>query len=195
MIYVEDNFLSEKEFSDIKQLIPKRYIKHYDKQRIPGAIEPIRYEWHDLKGDYREGCRFLGNASLPAIEKLISTFTKLEIPAVNFSVWFAYMFTGMRNIAHKDAALRKSNKSHTYTTMYYTSDWQSGWGGELVFGEPIYENKKIVGVIPRQVIEPLPNRQVIWSRDEAHEVMVVTHPDIDFVRCSLGSGWSSVDDE
>jgi Rps23 Pro-64 3,4-dihydroxylase Tpa1-like proline 4-hydroxylase len=196
MIYIEDNFLSEKEFSDIKQLIPKRYPKHSDKFRVLEPHIPIRYEWHDLKGNYKEGCRFLGISSLPAIEKTVEVFNKLNIPAVNFSVWFAYMFTGMRNIAHVDGALRNSKRSSTYTTMYYTSDWQKGWGGELIFGESVYDNNhNLVEIVPKQIIEPIPNRQVIWSREQAHEVYVVTHPDPNFVRCSIGSGWSSFDDQ
>lgn len=197
MIYIEDNFLPEKEFTNLRNLIPKRYLKQrYANERLPGAKEPVRYEWHDLKGDWKEGCNFLGKDSLPAAEKLYDTFIKLGIPAVNFSLWFAYLFTGMRNIVHRDGPLRKSYREHTYTTMLYTSEWQSGYGGELVFGEPEYDdNGLIIHVNPVQIIEPLPNRQIIWSREHYHEVLVVKHPDKDFVRCSFGSGWSSVDDK
>lgn len=196
MIYVCDNFLSEKEFSELRELIPKRYLKkRFDTLKVDGAIEPIRYEFHSKTGDYEEGSKFLGQSSFPAIQKLLETFHSFDIPAVNYSLWFAYMFTGMRNIAHRDGALRHSMQKHTYTTMLYTSEWEKDWGGELVFGDPVFDDKgRMIKVIPKQIIEPLPNRQVIWSRDEAHEVYVVKHPDKDFVRCSFGSGWSSVDD-
>jgi len=194
MIYVEDDFLPEKEFSALRELIPKRYVKHREHLKSPDAYESIRLTWHDHHGDWREGCKFLGIASQPAIEKLIQTFDKLNIPAVSYSVWFAYMFPDMRFAPHVDGELRQSNREHTYTCMYYTSDWQPGWGGELIFGDFIIENGKWVGVTPDTVIEPKPNRQVIFSREHPHEVKRVTHPDSNFMRCALGSGWSSVKD-
>lgn len=194
MIYIEDDFLPEKEFSALRNLIPKRYIKHKEHLRSPDAYESIRLTWHDPKADWRQGCRFLGDHSFPAVEKLIKTFEKLNIPAVSYSLWYAYMFTGMRFIPHIDGELRQSNREHTYTCMYYTSDWEPGWGGELVFGEPIFENGKMTCVTPDRIIEPKPNRQVIFSREHAHEVYRVSHPDPTYMRCALGSGWSSVKD-
>ena len=194
MIYVEDDFLPEKEFSALRNLIPKRYVKHREHLKSPDAYESIRLTWHDPRGDYKEGSKFLGDHSLPAIEKLIQTFQKLNIPAVSYSLWYAYMFPGMRFAPHVDGELRQSNREHTYTCMYYTSDWQEGWGGELVFGEPVFENGKMVRVTPDKIIEPKPNRQVIFSREYAHEVYRVSHPDSNYMRCALGSGWSSVKD-
>lgn len=194
MIYVEDDFLPEKEFSALRNLIPKRYIRHREHLKSPDAYESIRLTWHDPKGDWREGCRFLGDHSIPAIEKLINTFEKLNIPAVSYSVWYAYMFPGMRFAPHIDGELRQSNREHSYTCMYYTSDWQEGWGGELVFGELIAGDGKFIGVTPDLIVEPKPNRQVIFSREHPHEVKRVMHPDPNYMRCALGSGWSSVKD-
>jgi hypothetical protein len=194
MIYVEDDFLPEHEFSALRDQIPKRYIKNQDHMKNPDSYESIRLTWHSPQGDWEDGCRFLGNPSVPAVVKLMETFKKLNIPAVSYSLWYAYMFPDMRVIAHSDGELRQSNREHTYTCLYYTSDWQPGWGGELVFGEPIYENKKLVRVTPDTIIEPKPNRQVIFSRNHAHEVLRVTHNDPSYIRCALGSGWSSVKD-
>lgn len=194
MIYIEDNFLPEKEFSALRDLIPKRYTKHQEERKNPDSYEAIRLTWHDPRGDWREGCRFLGVASTPAIEKLITVFESHDIPARSYSLWFAYMFPGMRFYPHIDGELRQSNRNHSYTCMYYTSDWQEGWGGELVFGEAIYEDKKLVGIKSERIVEPLPNRLILFSREYPHEVKRVSHPDPEFMRCALGSGWSSVKD-
>jgi hypothetical protein len=194
MIYVEDDFIPEKEFSELRDLIPKRYIKHREHLKSPDAYESIRLTWHDPRGDWQEGCKFLGIASRPAVEKLIQTFDKLNIPAVSYSLWYAYMFPTMRFAPHIDGELRQSNRNHTYTCMYYTSDWEPGWGGELVFGEPIYKGRVMIGVKPEMIVEPKPNRQVIFSREHPHEVYRVSHPDPNYMRCALGSGWSSLKD-
>lgn len=197
MIYVEDDFLPEKEFFALRELILRRYnsVKHKEKTlKNPDSYESIRLTYHDPKGNYKEGSRFLGDASWPAIDKLIKTFEKLNIPAESYSLWFAYMFSGMRFIPHIDGELRQSNREHTYTCMYYTSDWQPGWGGELIFGEMIVKDGEFIGVTPDTIVEPKPNRQVIFSREHPHEVSRIVNPDSEYIRCALGSGWSSVKD-
>ena len=59
--------------------------------------------------------------------------------------------------AHKDASLRKSNEEHTYTAILYTSDWQPGWGGEFIVGEPVWNpdvSAKAVGLKNLTANEP-----------------------------------------
>lgn len=196
MIYVEDNCLPAKEFELLRNLIKKRYVPFSEDLISEDAYEAIRLTHHDAHGNWREGVKFLGMDSLPGVEKVIATFQSLNIPAVNYSLWFAYNYNGTRVIPHRDGPLRRSNREHTYTSLLYTSDWQPGWGGELIFGDPIIEkpSNKLSAIKPTKIIEPIPNRLVIFSRDECHEVKRVTAPDPDYVRNALGSGWSSTKD-
>jgi Rps23 Pro-64 3,4-dihydroxylase Tpa1-like proline 4-hydroxylase len=116
----------------------------------------------------------------------------------NWSVWFQYIISSMTLPAHKDANLRKSSEEHTYTAILYTSEWQPGWGGEFIVGEPIWNPDVVTNAIGLKnlthTIEPKQNRMLIWSRDEWHAVQKVTHPDPNYVRSFFATGWSSVDD-
>jgi Rps23 Pro-64 3,4-dihydroxylase Tpa1-like proline 4-hydroxylase len=196
MIYVEDNFLPQDQFLALRDTISRRYVPGINNSKnTEQGYESQRLTWHDQNADWKEGCKFLGVASIPAIEKIIDTLKSQTIDPVNYSVWFAYTFNNTGVIAHLDGPLRYSNREHTYTTLLYTSDWQSDWGGELVFGHPIpNEEKKLIKIDPYKVIDPIPNRMVIFSRDQAHEVRNVIHPDPSFCRMALGAGWSSTID-
>lgn len=196
MIYVEDNFLPQDQFLTLRDTITKRYVPgHFKSEAEKLGYESQRLTWHNQDADWLEGCRFLGIAAVPAIEKIIKTFKAQNINPLNYSVWFAYTFNNTGVVAHRDGALRFSTREHTYTSLLYTSDWQEGWGGELVFGNPIIDNnKKLVSVEAYKTINPIPNRMVFFSRDEVHEVKKVTHPDNNFCRMALGSGWSSLED-
>jgi Rps23 Pro-64 3,4-dihydroxylase Tpa1-like proline 4-hydroxylase len=195
MIYIEDNCLPAKEFELLKNLIQKRYIPFDRTLTVEDAYKAIRLTHHDARGNWHEGVKFLGMNSLAGVEKVIDTFKTLGIPAVNYSLWFAYNYNGTRVKAHRDGPLRRSTREHTYTSLLYTSDWQPGWGGELVFGEPVKDiNDKPSSIIPEKIIDPVPNRLVIFSRDHYHEVKKVTAPDQSYVRQALGTGWSSTRD-
>lgn len=195
MFYIEDNFLPKKEFELLRDIIPKRYVSNLDKHRGVGAYESARLIHHDPYANWEEGCNFLSPAARPAMEKTIAAFKSQGIDPLNYSMWFSYTFDGMRFAAHMDSGLRRSNRYHSYTSIFYTSDWQPGWGGELVIGSPVLDaDNKLISVEPEHVIQPLPNRLVFFSRDEPHEVLLVTNPDPSYCRCALGAGWSSVAD-
>jgi len=200
MIHYVDNFLPQDQFEALKKRVDNRFGtgKGYDLQ--PNTDEPCRVTWHDSGGDWEKALNFLGHECRPAIEKMIVSLEQ-DMGAKdlkNWSVWFQYIISSMTLPAHQDQNLRKSNKTHTYTCIIYTSDWQPGWGGEFIVGEPVWDpevSAKAVGLKNlTHTIEPKQNRMLIWSRDEWHAVQKVTHPDPNFVRGFFATGWSSVDD-
>lgn len=196
MIYIEDNFLPEDQFLALRDTVKRRYVPGINNSKnTEQGYESQRLTWHNQNADWQEACRFLGVASIPAIKKIIETFKSQNIDPVNYSVWFAYTFNNTGVIPHLDGPLRNSTRKNTYTSLLYTTDWNKDWGGQLVFGHPIpNKEKKLANIDPYMVIDPIPNRMVIFSRENAHEVKNVTHPDINFCRMALGAGWSSIND-
>lgn len=207
MIYYEDNFLPEGQFAALKSRVASRFVAAAKTRLSKNPINPVRLTHHGSSGDWKEGCMFLGKESVPAIEKIIATLESFKIKNLkNYSVWYQYSINNMSIPPHADAGLRKSDQKNSYSAILYTSDWQSGWGGEFVVGDPIYppEKENRYSTAPRlpgsitltnisHVIEPLPNRLIMWSRDTWHEVNKVTNSDPNYVRSFLGTGWSSVD--
>jgi Rps23 Pro-64 3,4-dihydroxylase Tpa1-like proline 4-hydroxylase len=200
MIHYVDNFLPQDQFEALKKRVDKRFGTGRGHDLQPDTDEPCRVTWHDSSGDWEGSLNFFGHECRPAIEKMIMSLEQ-DMGAKdlkNWSVWFQYIISSMTLPAHKDASLRKSNEEHTYTAILYTSDWQPGWGGEFIVGEPVWNpdvSAKAVGLKNlTHTIDPLPNRMLIWSRDEWHAVQKVTHPDPNFVRGFFATGWSSVDD-
>ena len=45
------------------------------------------------------------------------------------------------------------------------------------------------------VIEPKPNRMLIWSREEWHMVNALTVNDPNYVRSFFGTSWSSIESD
>ena len=200
MIHYVDNFLPQDQFEALKKRVDKRFGTGRGHDLQPDTDEPCRVTWHDSSGDWEGSLNFFGHECRPAIEKMIMSLEQ-DMGAKdlkNWSVWFQYIISSMTLPAHKDASLRKSKEEHTYTAILYTSDWQPGWGGEFIVGEPVWNpdvSAKAVGLKNlTHTIDPLPNRMLIWSRDEWHAVQKVTHPDPNFVRGFFATGWSSVDD-
>ena len=206
MIHYIDNFLPQDQFLALKARVDGRFNTGDTSYLYEGSEEPVRITHHDHTGDWVEGCNFLGRECIPALDKMVATLEELGVTELlNWSIWFQYIINTMTLPPHQDQGLRSSDKEHTYTAILYTSDWQPGWGGEFIVGEPTYteEDYKMMKeqkVFPRakgmknltHVVEPKPNRMLIWSREEWHAVQKVTNPDPDYVRSFFGSGWSSV---
>jgi hypothetical protein len=201
MIYYVDDFLPEDQFSALKTRVAKRFVSTDKTKLSENSDEPVRLTYHDKTGNWREGCNYLGLECIPAVEKIIQTFESLGVQELkNWSIWYQYIIDTMSIPTHQDQELRYSSKRNTYTAIIYTSDWQPGWGGEFVVGTPIYDNQsetklyRATGINPTQIVEPLPNRMLIWSRDEWHAVNKVTVNDPSYMRSFFGTGWSSIAD-
>jgi len=200
MIYVEDNFLPQKQFEELKTLALKRFTKANGSKFRPGD-EPVRITHHGADGKWEEGCRLLGPESVPAALAVIKKFENLGVQNLtNWSVWFQYYAPDQDLGIHCDQALRYSTQKNCYTCALYLSDWSEGMGGEFVSGQPVYEDRGPQGYIcvdlvePRTIVEPLPNRLLIWSRDVWHKVNKVTVADPNYKRMFFGTGWSSIND-
>ena len=206
MIYYQDNFLPEDQFLALRNRVQRRFVPTDPEKLKKDSDEPVRLTHHDYNGDWREGCNYLGLECIPAIEKIITTLEERGIDNIkNWSIWYQYIIDTMTLPPHQDQGLRKSDKANTYTAIIYTSDWQPGWGGEFIVGEPQYKesDKHLFNsmAMPRaeslinltHVVEPLPNRMLIWSREEWHAVNKVTVDDPEYIGSFFGTGWSSID--
>lgn len=197
MIHYIDDFLPQDQFDALADRVKKGF--RGDKSLLVSeGEEPVRVTHHDQSGDWGEGCNFLGQECRPAIEKMIVTMEDLGIKDLkNWSIWYQYIIDTMTVPTHRDGGLRKSDQANTYTAIIYTSDWQPGWGGEFIVGEPIFDNQSVPKPIGLKnlthTIDPKPNRMLIWSRDEWHGVQKVTNPDTNYMRSFFGTGWSSID--
>ena len=203
MIHYVDNFLPQDQFEALASRVAKGFRGDLSALQENGD-EPVRVTHHDHSGDWGEGCNFLGQECRPAIEKMITTMEDLGIQELkNWSIWYQYIINTMTLPAHQDQGLRKSDQANTFTTVLYTSDWEPGMGGEFIVGEPVYEKAIVAGseIYTRatglknltHVIEPLPNRMLIWSREEWHAVQKVTCDKPNYLRSFFGTGWSSID--
>lgn len=200
MIYFEDNFLPEDQFIALRDRAIKRFTRSNGSNLKPGD-DPVRITYHDATGNWEEGCRLLGPETVVAAQKMIATLEKLNVENLkNWSVWFQYLGPDMDIPIHCDQALRYSTQANCYTCALYLSDWTKGSGGEWVSGSPVYEDLSYKGhacidlVEPLTIIEPIPNRLLIWSRELWHKVNKVNTDDPNYKRIFFGTGWSSVDD-
>lgn len=202
MIHYIDNFLPQDQFDALAKRVQGRFGSGDTSVLKQDSDEPVRITWHDESGDWREGCNFLGHECIPAVEKMIAVMEDLNVRDLkSWSIWYQYIIDTMTLPTHQDQGLRKSDQANTYTAILYTSHWQPGWGGEFIVGDPVFEEQKLTMAMPRasglenltHVIEPLPNRMLIWSREEWHAVQKVTNTDPDYVRSFFGTGWSSID--
>lgn len=198
LFYIDD-FLPTDQFQALKQRILSRFVRGNGQKFKHGSGDPIRIESHHEDGNWREGVNLLGQECTPAILKII---TSLEDHGArdlcNWSVWFQYTTDGMHIPIHRDAPLRKSTLEHTYSAILYCSDWEPGWGGEFYHGEPVWEEpapgqrQTVKELTVTGVIQPIPNRMIVWSRDIWHAVYPVTYDNPDYKRAFLGTGWSSI---
>lgn len=203
MIYYEDNFLPEEQFAALKSRVASRFVATDKRKFSKGSDRPVRLTHHGSDGNWKEGCNLLGRECEPAIEKIILTLENFGVKNLkNWSVWYQYIINTMSIPAHADQQLRKSDQKNTYSAILYTSEWQPGWGGEFIVGDPVFpKNEKKQNLTARSatltnishIIDPLPNRLLIWSRDVWHAVNKVTNDDPNYVRSFLGTGWSSID--
>lgn len=200
MIYIEDNFLPEQQFQALRERAFKRFTKSNGSNLKPGD-DPVRITHHDPNGNWEEGCRLLGPETIFATQRVIETFKKLKVENLkNWSVWFQYLGPDMDVPVHCDQALRYSSQKNCYTAALYLSDWTKDMAGEYVSGMPVYEDRGNKGYVcvdlvePFTIVEPLPNRLLIWSREVWHKVNKVNTTDPNYKRIFFGTGWSSIDD-
>jgi hypothetical protein len=204
MIHYIDDFLPQDQFEALANRVQGRFGTGNTSVLVEDSDEPVRITCHDHSGNWEESCNFIGQECRPAIEKMITVMEDLGIKNLkNWSIWFQYIINTMTLPAHQDQGLRKSDQTNTYTAVIYTSDWQPGMGGEFIVGEPIYEELEanVSMAMPgasglknlTHVIDPIPNRMLIWSREEWHAVQKVTCDSPNYVRSFFGAGWSSID--
>lgn len=198
MIHYIDDFLPQDQFDALAKRV-KSGLRGNISLLKENSDEPVRVTHHDHSGNWEEGCNFIGQECRPAIAKMIAVMeNELDIKDLkNWSLWYQYIIDTMTIPTHQDQGLRKSDQANTYTAIIYTSDWQPGWGGEFIVGEPIFDNQNVPKPIGLKnlthTIDPKPNRMLIWSREEWHGVQKVTNPDTNYMRSFFGTGWSSID--
>ena len=207
MIHYIDDFLPQDQFDALAKRV-KSGLRGNISLLKENSDEPVRVTHHDHSGNWEEGCNFIGQECRPAIEKMIDVMeNELDIKELkNWSIWFQYLINSMTIPPHQDQGLRFSDQANTFTTILYTSPWEEGWGGEFIVGDPVYDNTSQVNggeVYTRasglknltHVIAPLPNRMLLWSREEWHGVQKVTNTDPNYMRAFFGTGWSSIKTE
>ena len=200
MIYIEDDFLTEEQFTALKNKVdshyspiePRELFDNYDFKNEPDKyILPIA-----RSGDWLDSCIPNAPQCIPALKKMEETLINQGVQELkNWSSWFQYSVDTMSLPPHRDQAVRKSLPKDTYTAVIYTSDWKPNWGGEFVVGSPVFNDQGFVESLIdfTHKIEPKPNRMVIWSREEWHMVNALTVNDPNYVRSFFGTSWSSVE--
>jgi len=200
MIYIEDDFLTEEQFTALKNKVeshyspiePRELFDNYDFKNEPDKyILPIA-----RSGDWLDSCIPNAPQCIPALRKMEKTLIDQGVQELkNWSSWFQYSVDTMSLPPHRDQAVRKSLPKDTYTAVIYTSDWKPNWGGEFVVGAPVFNDDGLVESLTdfTHSIEPKPNRMVIWSREEWHMVNALTVNDPNYVRSFFGTSWSSIE--
>jgi len=200
MIYIEDDFLTEEQFTALKNKVdshyspiePRELFDNYDFKNEPDKyILPIA-----RSGDWLDSCIPNAPQCIPALKKMEETLINQGVQELkNWSSWFQYSVDTMSLPPHRDQAVRKSLPKDTYTAVIYTSDWKPNWGGEFVAGSPVFNDDGLVESLTdfTHSIEPKPNRMMIWSREEWHMVNALTVNDPDYVRSFFGTSWSSIE--
>ena len=195
MIYYQDNFLPEDQFLALRNRVEKRFISREAKKLTENSDDPVRITHHEASGDWMQGCYLLGSECVPATKKIIETMEGLGIQELNnWSLWFQYIINTMTVPPHRDQGLRYSEMKDTYTALIYTSDWKPDFGGRFIVGEPIFDGPGFAKSLTNltHTIDPIPNRLLIWSREEWHAVEEVTVSDPAYKRSFFGTGWSSI---
>jgi len=200
MIYIEDDFLTEEQFTALKNKVeshyspiePRELFDNYDFKNEPDKyILPIA-----RSGDWLDSCIPNAPQCIPALKKMEETLINQGVQELkNWSSWFQYSVDTMSLPPHRDQAVRKSLPKDTYTAVIYTSDWKPNWGGEFVVGSPVFNSDGFVESLTdfTHKIEPKPNRMVVWSREEWHMVNALTVNDPNYVRSFFGTSWSSIE--
>ena len=202
MIHYVDDFLPEDQFLALKKKVeakyepikPRELFTNYDFRQEPDKfiLQPIA-----RTGNWMDYCIPHALECIPALEKMEETMRSLGVKELmNWSSWFQYSVDTMSLPVHRDQSVRKSEPKDTYSAVIYTSDWQTGYGGEFVVGKPVFDrpggNVKSLTDFSH-IIEPKPNRMTIWSRDEWHMVNALTVNDPDYVRSFMCTSWSSIE--
>jgi len=201
MIYIEDDFLTEEQFLALKKKVetkyepiePRELFDNYNFKNEPDKfiLKPVA-----RSGNWMDYCVPNALECIPALQKMEETLIDKGVQELkNWSSWFQYSVDTMSLPPHRDQAVRKSLPKDTYTCVIYTSDWKTGYGGEFKVGTPIFNDKGLVESLTdfTHSIEPKPNRMVIWSREEWHQVTALTVNDPNYVRSFFGTSWSSVE--
>ena len=200
MIYIEDDFLTEEQFTALKNKVeshyspiePRELFDNYDFKNEPDKyILPIA-----RSGDWLDSCIPNAPQCIPALKKMEETLINQGVQELkNWSSWFQYSVDTMSLPPHRDQAVRKSLPKDTYTAVIYTSDWKPNWGGEFEVGSPVFNSDGFVESLTdfTHKIEPKPNRMVVWSREEWHMVNALTVNDPNYVRSFFGTSWSSIE--
>jgi|TARA_B100001094_G_scaffold329272_1_gene391647 hypothetical protein len=200
MIYIEDDFLTEEQFTALKNKVeshyspiePRELFDNYDYHNEPDKyILPIA-----RSGDWLDSCIPNAPQCIPALQKMQEVLIEQGVKELkNWSSWFQYSVDTMSLPPHRDQAVRKSLPKDTYTCVIYTSDWKPNWGGEFVVGSPVFNDEGLIESLNELThsIEPKPNRMVIWSREEWHMVNALTVNDPNYVRSFFGTSWSSIE--
>ena len=202
MIYYQDNFLPEDQFSALKAKIESKYepikarelFTNYDFKQEPDKfiLQPIA-----RSGNWMDYCIPNALECIPALEQMEATMKRLGVQELkNWSSWFQYSVDTMSLPVHRDQSVRKSLPKDTQSAVIYTSDRKEGYGGEFVVGKPVFDRPggKVQSLTDfSHVIEPKPNRLTIWSRDEWHMVNALTVNDPNYVRSFMGTSWSSIE--
>ncbi len=200
MIYIEDDFLTEEQFTALKNKVeshyspiePRELFDNYDFKNEPDKyILPIA-----RSGDWLDSCIPNAPQCIPALKKMEETLINQGVQELkNWSSWFQYSVDTMSLPPHRDQAVRKSLPKDTYTAVIYTSDWKPNWGGEFIVGSPVFNSDGFVESLTdfTHIIKPKPNRMVVWSREEWHMVNALTVNDPNYVRSFFGTSWSSIE--
>ncbi len=152
MILIRDNFLPETHLSFFKQLASSVPIEYLSAHKI----------WKQLfisENKYDSTILELG----PFWEdtfKRIQCFIKQEQDIDIFPYCARLQVSHETHAVHKhrDGPVRDNDLSSSYSSILYINDvWDNTHGGEISFSD--------------RTIDPIYNRLVFYSRDEAHEVL------------------------
>ena len=171
---IVDNYLDKDHFKElIKELDT---IKPELQSKFSSALEEKNiYKYMSLKKNSKNLVDKVGSKE---IKDIISSFSGgLQILSLgeteNFSGYSTFHLTKSKGMlgSHVDHSDIENGKYfHIANTIFYASSkWEKGWGGETI----LYSNS---GLIPKVIIEPLPNRLIIFihSANSFHGVKEYT---------------------
>lgn len=157
MILTQDNFLPQQHLSFFKQLAadsPTEYLNVYkiwktlfiSENKYNSTIIELGPFWEDT-------C------------KRIQRFVKQECNIDIFPYCARLQVSLDTHVInrHRDGPVRNNDLSNSYSSIIYINDvWDSTFGGEINFSD--------------RTIDPVYNRLVFYSRNEAHEVLPPKKP-------------------
>lgn len=151
MLYVQDNFLPESHlrfFKSIAEGVTNEYLlEHKMWKKVFISENKYNSTVNQLGLIWENTCN------------RIQTFAKEKIGMDIFPYCFRLQVTHETHHIrkHQDGSVRGSELKNSFSSIIYINDtWDSTHGGEIIFSD--------------RKIEPVYNRLVFYSRDEAHEV-------------------------